>query len=314
MRVIFTYISLLLSSILYSQDSIVFYSGFEENFQPVYSTYDITEFNSKWFSSWASPDIFSTNSQYDYYNVPINAVGYQEPLLGESYGGFGTICIGFGPNLPEWFGTKLSDSLLEGQSYCIKFSISLADTVEYASGNIGVYFSTDSIYMDSMPAPPTPYPVNYDYVTSTPNSTVFLNTESWTKIELHYTAKGGERYMYLGNFFPDSLTNYQYVGNSMPSYGFAYYYIDEVYVYKCEGVSIKENTVSPITIYPNPGNGIFTIENTKPIKQLKIYSSYGQLIYTASPTSNQTTVDLMHLPAGIYLCNIDGYSIKLIKE
>jgi hypothetical protein len=37
-------------------------------------------------------------------------------------------------------------------------------------------------------------------------------------------------------------------------------------------------------------------------------------VYIASPSSTKTTVDLTHLPAGMYLCNIDGYSIKLIKE
>jgi hypothetical protein len=83
----------------------------------------------------------------------------------------------------------------------------------------------------------------------------------------------------------------------------------------CPGwTAIDENEKPKVLVYPNPSNGLFTIESSKPIKQLKIYYSYGQLVYIASPSSTKTTVDLTHLPAGMYLCNIDGYSIKLIKE
>lgn len=311
MRVIFTYISLLLSSILYSQDSLVLYSGFEENFQPVYNANQIADFNSIWFTAWGTPDMFSTNSIGTGRSIPINVAGHQIPLQGESYSGLATFA-NYSPLVREWLGTKLTDSLIEGQTYCIKMNISLADTVSYASDNFGVYFNPNSMFQTN--SIDISYPLNYEYVISTPHGSIFNNSEVWTKIELQYTAKGDERYMYIGNFYPDSLTTFQYTGVGDPQFGIAYYYIDEVSVYKCEGVSIKENTVSPITIYPNPSNGIFTIESGNPIQQLKIYNAFGQLVQTESPNSVKTTVDLTHLQAGIYLCNIDNSIIKLIKE
>lgn len=294
---------------LKAQDSIVFYSGFEENIQPVYTTNHISELNTTWFSAWNSPDIFSystdTSSSPNICGIPINSAGHQYSLLGQAYGGFLAIAIGgWGDDLREWFGSKLMDSLTEGETYCIKLNISLGDTCQYASNNIGVYFSPDSIYMSNeFPTPPTPYPINYDYVVTTPTNVLFDNKEIWTKIELQYTAKGDEKFLYLGNFYPDSLTSFQFIGNGSPSFGAAYYYVDEVSIYKCEPLGINENGAEKIKVYPNPAQDCvtLTIPQNFTNAQLSIYNLTGQLLMQKQIAQPNQQIPITELSNGMYI-------------
>jgi Secretion system C-terminal sorting domain len=302
MKPLLPYILLCIVFTCKAQDSIVFYSGFEENGFPVNNTYHISEFNTKWFSAWGSPDIFS----YDYANignaVPNNGAGSQEPVSGQAYGGFATQAS-FSSDLREWFGSKLQDSLLLGKTYCIKFYISCAELCGNASNNIGIYFSGDSIYRTNVSPPlPTPYPTNYNYGVSTPQNTLYNNSDNWVEINLNYTAKGDEKYFYIGNFYPDSLTSTEYVGDGNPQFGFAYYYIDEFLIYKCKTVGLEEFDIKNIKLYPNPAQDFVSIDIPAIYQnpQLSIYNLTGQLVAQKQIIGNQQ-IPISDLGNGMYI-------------
>ncbi|WP_456439150.1 T9SS type A sorting domain-containing protein [Psychroserpens sp.] len=78
---------------------------------------------------------------------------------------------------------------------------------------------------------------------------------------------------------------------------------------------------SNIKIYPNPSNGIVTIENNEAIKTISIFAINGQLISTLDYNQNKSEwlqMDISHLDKGIYFLSIQTdasiFTKKIIKN
>jgi uncharacterized repeat protein (TIGR03803 family) len=73
-----------------------------------------------------------------------------------------------------------------------------------------------------------------------------------------------------------------------------------------------------VTIYPNPGQGLFTLTwmNSQPgIKKMEIYNELGILVHSQlSETSNRCSVDLSSQPGGVYLFRVLNVNLQLIGE
>ncbi|RKS25670.1 putative secreted protein (Por secretion system target) [Flavobacterium endophyticum] len=66
--------------------------------------------------------------------------------------------------------------------------------------------------------------------------------------------------------------------------------------------------------YPNPVNNILTVSYTEAITGLKLYNMVGQQLITKSVNSNETQIDMSHLPAGSYLLEVSvGSKSKMVK-
>ena len=88
-------------------------------------------------------------------------------------------------------------------------------------------------------------------------------------------------------------------------------------VYKKDGLVLEVNSPSKFkntifNIYPNPSNGIFTIESSfKEISSLKVFDIQGKLIKeipTISNNTNNIKIDLSNLDKGIYFVIINSGS------
>lgn len=77
-------------------------------------------------------------------------------------------------------------------------------------------------------------------------------------------------------------------------------------------VNISENVIDNLTVFPNPGNGIYTISgyNFQGDTDIKIYTSDGKMILQQSGFSGEDaiiTIDISSHPQGIYLLEIDNH-------
>lgn len=77
--------------------------------------------------------------------------------------------------------------------------------------------------------------------------------------------------------------------------------------------SIANNKVG--TIYPNPNNGVFVIEDIMIGTKFSIYNILGEELIKTQITETSTTLDLSHAPSGIYFIKTDkGLNYKIVKQ
>ncbi len=191
-------------------------------------------FAANWFQpTWGSPDLFT-----GCYLVPQSFNGYQLANSGSAYGGIITSChkpFGCDPtNINrEYLSVRLLDSLEAGEKYYCSFSVSRADSIQYAA-NFGVLLS-DSLHQEST--------MNLPFIPQFETSTPHLDKEKWTVYNFSFNALGGEEFLTIGNFRDQQNSVTTYIGDGGDSlnweYLFSYYYIDDVCLSKdslnCEG-------------------------------------------------------------------------------
>ncbi len=235
-----------------------------------------------YIENWIQP----TAGSIDYFHrcsdkcgVPDNVVGYQEAMSGDGYIGL-TV---YHERYRVYAQALLKQPLVAGKSYSVEFSICLAENSKYAIGNIGAYFSPDKISSvvettfecyESVaseggfklnPGPCRPQVNNL-------SENFLKDTKNWKKVTGSFTAKGGEKYITIGNFFSKVKTPYM----PSPSLGkgeYAYYYIDDVAVVET-GTSAEpffvSSNVSPVAglAQKNPAWKEEALKEKAPAEQL----------------------------------------------
>ena len=78
------------------------------------------------------------------------------------------------------------------------------------------------------------------------------------------------------------------------------------------GTGIEEAGDFPaFAIYPNPVKDILNIVADKPVHSIRIYNVYGTEVAHATDTNS---INVSHLPAGVYMVRVDGKTTRIIKE
>lgn len=222
--------------------------------------------------SWDNPDPTDTCSTPDWFSTCLNSffptsaptswLGYQNPRTGDAYAGI--ILYDATTNAyREYLEGTLASPLVAGQTYCVSFYVSLADTVPYAVNKIGVYFSNTFVQfpvshcINTVPLPFTPQ-LQY-------NGAALTDTANWVRIEWQYVATGGEQYFVIGNFLNNAGTTVTNTGGSGIVHPYAYYFVDDVSVVPgicCDATIASLNTLctngSPITLSANSNGGTWS--------------------------------------------------------
>ncbi len=188
--------------------------------------------------NWTTPDFFGTCCQFASLNIPANFNGYQATHSGIHYCGIVVYhqpaSIPWPYSYREYIQTLLFEPLDSNKTYFIKFYVSLADTANRASSNIDIYFS-DTLIHFHLP-PPAVHILNFNPQVKNPDSNIITNKVEWIEINGIYLASGGERYMVIGNFLEDSISNLITVSSGTINAYFAYYYIDDVMIRQVDTV------------------------------------------------------------------------------
>ncbi|MDG1429424.1 MAG: OmpA family protein [Crocinitomicaceae bacterium] len=187
-------------------------------------------------TGWVSPtgvraDLF-VETKIPEIGVPDNAYGQEDPQEGDNY--IGVTGFSYGNKVPRsYVMTKLEAPMKKGMKYCVKMYVSLAEASKYASNNMGVMFSKKQFGTESKVSiieDASIVHLNNDYETISARY-------DWTEICGTYTAKGGEKYITLGNFASNDETRFERMKKDAKTKDIrvkqvisAYYYIDDVSV------------------------------------------------------------------------------------
>ncbi|MGD9493035.1 MAG: OmpA family protein [Bacteroidales bacterium] len=179
-----------------------------------------------------TPDVF-TPENHTFFNNNQNKFGIQRPQEGQAYSN-----IIFESGLGyEYVSVVLTNSLETDSDYCISFYLSLMDKSRFIMNGIGIDLSTVKPNVNRKEHDWNGDIALYKYEYYKGQNVVLLDTlindkENWVYCSLIYRAKGGEKYLTIGNFVPyehASFYNVQYL-RKMKSVTFGYcgYYIDNV--------------------------------------------------------------------------------------
>ena len=269
----------------------------------------------------------------DYYNacangvgVPNNEFGYQNAKTGVAYAGI--LANDYEvptPSYREYIEIKLSDSLQAGIKYFASFYLSLADSSHFATDDLGMYFSNDSLISDTF--------TNFSVIPQVENiqENIIADKINWVLLSGEFTATGGEWFLTIGNFKNDSEITLLYVGGDTIAFDkrSAYYYIDDVCVSTdsslcITGTGIKQrvSVENSIQIYPNPitDNSVLVIPSALRNEdvRIRIYDLFGREVKQMDIPKGVKSVSFNKegLSSGIYFMSIQQdnkvYSQKLI--
>ncbi len=149
------------------------------------------------------------------------------------------------------------------------------------------------------------YIATTDYLNFTPqinNTTLITDTANWTLISGQYIANGGEQYIIIGNFFPDSLTDTVAV-NPSQYFSEAYYFVDDVSVIDCTDAGVNEIEEADFKLFPNPAKNELNLSANYKVLSTKIYNVIGEVVYNTINT--QTKIDISNLPRGLYFIELE---------
>ena len=257
--------------------------------------------------------------------VPSNCVGYQNARTGIAYSSVTTFSL-----VTNHFSrrthiqTKLIQPLVSGKKYKVEFYVSLADSLHYANNSIGAFFSADSFYVETDVT--TDYPNQMPQIQNQLNN-ILDNNLGWARVCDTMIASGGEHFMTIGNFLPDSLSDTLYLGGGCVWPGgyricSSLYYIDDVSVTLIDETGIEEMLhESAIKLYPNPARDVLRIEMQNQFAgTITVTDALGKVFYQNSTEKNisQFSIDLREFPPGLYFVSFrnegGGVNKRFVKN
>jgi hypothetical protein len=301
-----------------------------ENFIICPNTDDI-ENAPPWFNPtgpYTSPNLFNSCAPQwpsSNFGVPLNGWGFQEPRTGNGYAGGIIVYDEVSPPEREYISVKLNSPLIALSTYCIRFYVSVCYLHSLPNGYMGSRYAIDRIgayISDTIIQLNTNYIIPVIPQIQNPTGNILSDTLNWMLISGTYNANGGEQYITIGNFYPESNTNkIQISDSSNLSFG-SFYYIDDVYVIDCNdtlGISENDDTNNLINVYPNPASIELTIDITMTNKYFfELYDLFGakRKAVTLDCGSQTKNINLTDIDNGLYFYSVvdrNGSRIKTGK-
>lgn len=230
-----------------------------------------------WVSpSMGTPDLFNTCSLGDA-GVPTNWAGKSKAYAGSGYAGIYSFVIGKRTPYREYLQAEFTAPLIGGVKYLVEFYYKLSSNSKYSIDRIGFLISDSSYHITGDGV----FPASATYQNI--NRVIYnQHTGWWTRFGFSYEAKGGERFITIGNFSSDGDTRSYFIKASQALepmlYKAAYFFVDDVKVVQIS----KAPEVPVLAGYPEvKPNEDYVLKNI----QFK-YNDY-TLLATSFPELNQ---------------------------
>ena len=253
-------------------------------------------------------------------SVPTNEFGSQYAKSGNAYCGLyiDGKSLDFKP-FRNYIQVKLTNAFISEKKYKVEFYVSAGDFLHAKSNSIGAFFSVDSFSVSN---------IGYDNLLSfvpqiqnNPNIDL-SDTANWKLVSGSFIANGGEQYLTIGNFLPDSLSNIiplDSVCSEPNGFGCAvYFYIDDVSVVLDDDSGLDESLIAAnIKMFPNPAKEVLSIEmQTNFNGSIQIRDALGKEIFNANLQNNITnfTLDTKDFEGGLYFISFRNERGELNKK
>ncbi|MEN9521835.1 MAG: hypothetical protein RL065_212, partial [Bacteroidota bacterium] len=149
---------------------------------------------------------------------------------------------------------KLTKPLITNHHYQFSMYVQLFDTIDGNVIDIGKIVGVNSfsaVFTDTMIPSHNYLPIN-NYKPQVQINQMVTDTQHWILLMDTFVAKGGEQFVSIGNFKPDSLIQYQLVDSIRNLAIASYYYMDDVSLIDLDDVGIAEIENRKLSVYPNP--------------------------------------------------------------
>lgn len=316
-RTIIGFLLLLSSSPVLSQeiDNMVYNPSFEDHRdcpKRIEALGVMQEVDAWWQPTAGSSDYFNTCGGREC-SVPQNKLGSQKARSGEAY--CGIYCSR--DQYREYLQTRLKTPLIAGKRYKVSFWVSLSEKSPHAATTLGALFSNDCIEdstlgivmkretIDLGDQGSQSIAVYFEPQVVNSQDNPLTDTKEWMEISGEFTAKGGEEFLTLGNFFPFNKSRVIPMRDDKTPLHGAYYYIDDVSVVCIEQKSVETDSSTSVTV-PEIGevvlleNIYFAVDKSEVLQQsynelvkLKelLVKNPGMTIELRGHTDNQGTVE-----------------------
>jgi len=300
-------LNIISAAILFSQAKNLVPNYSFEKYEKCPEDYTPQDMTHKLVPQWSYPTIATP----DYFNrcsprnvgVPSNFAGVSEPKTGDAY--VGAILSGTEESYREYIQGMVSQPLVQGKKYCVRFSYKLASYSRFAVDQLSLYFSDVEIK--------NTINVNLPYAPQISSKEgLFLdNIDEWEEFCTVYTAAGNEKFFTLGNFKNYDNTNYVVTDKNVVNLrnkAYAYYYIDDVIIVPLDNCRdcpcIQHDFESRIvdssyTGGRDPLTG--DVERIINDGRISINMVGGTPPYSISWNNGMTGRELKNLPAGTYI-------------
>ncbi len=242
-----------------------------------------------------------------------NILGAQTPANGNGYSGLATYNHNNTP-YKEYIARQITP-LQPGALYEVSLSASLADTSQWATNDLGVWFYDVGATATLTTGMSVPGVAQVSYT----GSGYITNKTGWVRLTANYMADSFYDNIVVGGFIPTgSLTPMPVSsGSSNPNTSYAYYYIDSVvvkrinffnFIFKDTSLCAGDTINVPYSVFEPgrylPGN-VFTLQLSGPS------GSFATPINLASITSSSSGIIKAVIPSSVV--SGTGYKLRMIS-
>lgn len=181
---------------------------------------------------WTSPtepkaDLYTEESKSELVSVPMNSYGREVPEEGCCYAGI--LAYSYKDKAPRTYvQTELTQALEANQYYCVSFNVSLSDISKYAVNNLGAALTNEALTANEIRK------FKVEPQVQQIRNKIMEDQYIWEDVCMIYKAKGGEKFITIGNFAPEDQIENKRLKKSraftQPQTPDAYYYLENVKV------------------------------------------------------------------------------------